>query len=172
MKLYRIIALVIMTLVTAGAAMAGTQYNDHLLTLHSDAGHLSDSETFQLTRLPNGDFSDTFSFYAGDLRSVIASLTTGHDIEFGSNSFLQDGEGHRTDLSGNSSNREGSLSGGHTGNFTLHVEGHIGGTSDHGEYNVHVTAVPEPETVAMMLAGLGVVGWASRRRTARAALTA
>ena len=32
-----------------------------------------------------------------------------------------------------------------------------------------ITAVPEPETYALMLAGLGVVGWASRRR-ARAAV--
>jgi hypothetical protein len=31
--------------------------------------------------------------------------------------------------------------------------------------NISVTAVPEPETVAMMLAGLGIVaGVASRRR--------
>lgn len=32
-----------------------------------------------------------------------------------------------------------------------------------------VAAVPEPETYAMMLAGLGVVGWAARRRRERAA---
>lgn len=30
--------------------------------------------------------------------------------------------------------------------------------------NVQVGAVPEPETYALMLAGLGVVGFASRRR--------
>ena len=29
-----------------------------------------------------------------------------------------------------------------------------------------VNAVPEPETYALMLAGLGVVGWAARRRKA------
>jgi hypothetical protein len=28
-----------------------------------------------------------------------------------------------------------------------------------------VTPVPEPETYALMLAGLGLVGWAARRRT-------
>lgn len=32
--------------------------------------------------------------------------------------------------------------------------------------NVTVTAVPEPETYAMLLAGLGLVGFAARRRTA------
>ena len=34
---------------------------------------------------------------------------------------------------------------------------------------INVTAVPEPETYALMLAGLGVVGWAARRRRSRAA---
>ncbi len=33
--------------------------------------------------------------------------------------------------------------------------------------NIHVTAVPEPETYAMLLAGLGMVGWARRRKQAR-----
>jgi hypothetical protein len=32
---------------------------------------------------------------------------------------------------------------------------------------VSVTAVPEPETYAMMLAGLGLVGWSARRRASR-----
>ena len=31
-----------------------------------------------------------------------------------------------------------------------------------------VAAVPEPETYALMLAGLGVVGWVARRRQCRA----
>lgn len=32
--------------------------------------------------------------------------------------------------------------------------------------NIDVTAVPEPETYAMLLAGLGLVGWARRRKQA------
>jgi len=35
--------------------------------------------------------------------------------------------------------------------------------------NVTVSAVPEPETYALMLAGLGLVGWAVRRRSPAAA---
>jgi hypothetical protein len=30
--------------------------------------------------------------------------------------------------------------------------------------NISVSAVPEPETIAMLLAGLGVIGAAARRR--------
>lgn len=30
--------------------------------------------------------------------------------------------------------------------------------------NIAITAVPEPETLAMLLAGLGLVGWTARRR--------
>ncbi|HOB96887.1 MAG TPA: FxDxF family PEP-CTERM protein [Aquabacterium sp.] len=37
---------------------------------------------------------------------------------------------------------------------------YIGG----GELRAFVTAVPEPQTYALMLAGLGVLGWAARRR--------
>jgi hypothetical protein len=33
-----------------------------------------------------------------------------------------------------------------------------------GEIRAFVTAVPEPETYALMLAGLGLVGWAAKRR--------
>ncbi len=35
--------------------------------------------------------------------------------------------------------------------------------------NVSITAVPEPETYAMLLAGLGAIGFMSRRRQARTA---
>jgi hypothetical protein len=37
-----------------------------------------------------------------------------------------------------------------------------------GDVTLSVTAVPEPETYALMVAGLGVVAWAARRRRTRA----
>lgn len=44
---------------------------------------------------------------------------------------------------------------------------YVGGT-DHasagGEYNLTVTAVPEPETYAMLLVGLGLVGWRMKKQ--------
>ena len=43
-------------------------------------------------------------------------------------------------------------------------------TSGLTNYAFRVTAVPEPETYAMMLAGLGLLGFAARRRKAKAAV--
>jgi hypothetical protein len=61
----------------------------------------------------------------------------------------------------------GSLS---TGNYYLKVEGTIN-TSDSISYagNIAVTAVPEADTYAMLLAGLGLVGVVASRRKAVAA---
>jgi hypothetical protein len=63
---------------------------------------------------------------------------------------------------------------GFTGPLTLTVTGFAGGESSafsasySGLLNITtVAAVPEPETYAMMLAGLGMVGMLARRRRAR-----
>jgi len=56
------------------------------------------------------------------------------------------------------------------GSYNLWVSGNPLG--DHGSYSIGITssptlAVPEPETYAMLLAGLGIVGAVARRRRAR-----
>lgn len=43
--------------------------------------------------------------------------------------------------------------------FNIHTTTFVG-----GEIRAFVTAVPEPHTYAMMLAGLGLLGWAVRRK--------
>lgn len=47
-------------------------------------------------------------------------------------------------------------------NMYLHVQGIDGGYS--AKYTPIVSAVPEPETYAMLLAGLGLIGFSVRRR--------
>jgi hypothetical protein len=56
------------------------------------------------------------------------------------------------------------------GNYVLQVRGYAADTTA-GSYsgNIGIAAVPEPETIAMLLAGLGLIGVVSRRRKVAAA---
>jgi PEP-CTERM motif/CHRD domain len=47
-----------------------------------------------------------------------------------------------------------------------YVNIHTPGTYAAGEIRGFLPAVPEPGTYALMLAGVGVLGWAARRRRA------
>ena len=49
--------------------------------------------------------------------------------------------------------------------YKLHIDGHLTGDR-HGSYagNLNVTHLPEPETYAMFMAGLGLMGFIARRR--------
>ena len=55
--------------------------------------------------------------------------------------------------------------------FALHVQS-IGTNGDSGWYIPTVTPIPEPETYALMLAGLGLLGFAARRRKLKEAAKA
>lgn len=57
-----------------------------------------------------------------------------------------------------------------SGSYALEVIGSVTGKV-HGSYNgtLNVSAVPEPETYGMLLAGLGLVGFAARRKAKKAA---
>ena len=50
--------------------------------------------------------------------------------------------------------------------YRLHIDGHLSGASTHGSYagTLSVTHLPEPETYAMFMAGLGLMGFIARRR--------
>lgn len=45
-----------------------------------------------------------------------------------------------------------------------HITGTVVANAWNGEFQMNVSAVPEPETYAMMLAGLGLMGFVARRR--------
>ncbi len=50
------------------------------------------------------------------------------------------------------------------GQYHLDISGNFGADAYVGSYAVGISAVPEPETYAMLLAGLGLVGFSARRR--------
>jgi hypothetical protein len=49
------------------------------------------------------------------------------------------------------------------GSYSFEIEGKTTGKSG-GRYNIAVSAVPEPTSIALMLAGLGMIGGLARRR--------
>lgn len=55
---------------------------------------------------------------------------------------------------------------GSLGSFALRIQGEGQGSNGNGWYGATLAAVPEPETYAMMLAGLGLIGFVARRRQA------
>lgn len=59
------------------------------------------------------------------------------------------------------------LTTGSLGSFAIRVQGAGQGSNGNGWYGTTLAAVPEPETYAMMLAGLALVGFASKRKTAK-----
>lgn len=58
----------------------------------------------------------------------------------------------------------GSVTTGTLGSFALRVQGAGQGSNGNGWYGATLAAVPEPETYVMMLAGLALVGFSSRRK--------
>ena len=124
------------------------------------------SMSFDFTPDPiNKPISTFISSNVGGVTSVKSTSGTGlsglTDIDFGT-AF---GQGANNRLSQNDWVRW-SVSGLYLGssltNMYLHVQGIDGGYS--AKYTPVVSAVPEPETYAMLLAGLGLIGFSARRR--------
>jgi len=137
---------------------------------------ISPSASFSNT--VTGSFSDTWTFNLGTA-SIVAASITNVAITFAGSTF---GEitnfsallnGVPLLLGGSSQSNNGVtvatqiLAGSTTlpaGFYQLKVSGTaLGATASYGG-NIVATPVPEPETYAMLLAGLGVVGFLARRR--------
>ncbi len=164
------VLLTAMAVFAAGGALAKNEYdlntprNDSgtVITNSSNTGHFSADI---LVHPINGAFDDLVRFNTADLRSLSSDL---HGSSNGSTFTwevvdLYQGLDKVGSFAGGSSDRHGEYSGGDSGFFMLHLKGHVD-NSDSGDYHVTVSAVPEPETYAMLLAGLGLVGAVTRRR--------
>ena len=181
MKLSRKLAVFALAFATAGFAFA----KDRALTVTQAASTGHFDAFADVHPLADGSFDDYIHFNTEDLRSVSVALSGSHGISWGAISLTHGDVVDSSFASGSSkTERSGTKSGGEdTGYYTLHLKGTVNDGNDYpapadhnlGEYHVHITAeqvtpVPEPETFAMLLAGLGIVGWASRRRASLAAL--
>lgn len=140
---------------------------------------LSPSASFASTVA--GDFTDTWTFNLGSASTVAASISN-VAVSFGSFAYggitgfaaLLNGVSlfnlaSFTSNSGPVSATTQVLTGGShvpAGLFTLNVSGNAGAGASYGGSigAVPVSAVPEPETFAMLLAGLGLMGAIARRR--------
>lgn len=124
--------------------------------------HLFDHDTI-------GTFEDTINFTieAGDLGTAANPLNVmlaGQDVSNidGLTYTLWSGSNSLGTFAGNNTtNWTSALP---AGDYVIKVTGNANG-SHGGTYGFAMTMVPEPETYAMLLAGLGLVGFATRRRS-------
>lgn len=56
------------------------------------------------------------------------------------------------------------------GNYHFDISGQFGPNATGGQYSLSVGLIPEPETYAMLLAGLGLMGFVARRRQRKLAV--
>ncbi len=129
------------------------------------AGSFSDSIFFSLTAAMNRLFNTTVSNNNTATFSIADGLVSLYADGTASDTFI--GSFPFTGATGVSSHEFGPVA---DGNYFYRITGVANGTSG-GLYNVTstvTTPVPEPETYALMLAGLGVIGFVARRRRPQA----
>jgi hypothetical protein len=164
-----------MLMASAVVASAADYNKTFTIDLSSENGVLTGSfgHAFTSTSDKNKTFLDTFNFnFSGmsDLDAAITSIASSTKLDLNITSFnLYQG----TNLvasgdmisTGKVDLRTITNTGLGGGQYSLQVGGKILGTSG-GSYggNINVSPVPEPETWGMMVAGIGAVGFMSRRR--------
>lgn len=150
------------------AAQAHATINN-MGTLGVGDHYLSGSETGYVTVAP-GSFEDVFNFHLAAISGLDGSAGT---VNLGKFKILNSTFGYDLFAAGNTTSiAHGNgddgfvLSGLSAGDYQLKVFGKATGTNG-GHYNglLTVSAVPEPESYAMFLAGLGLMAAVARRRS-------
>jgi len=154
-----------LALAAAIAATSSTAFANDVVDAPAFAGLTS---TFAALHSA-GAFTDTFTFTLPGITSANASIITigagVADIDFTSATLNSMPLVLTTDAGGFVELLYTPSSYAVTGPLTLIVKGTSASNASYSG-TLNVTAVPEPETVALMLAGLGVMGFVARRRRA------
>jgi hypothetical protein len=108
-----------------------------------------------------GQTSGSASTLLLTLNNVNVSEITGLTVEVWNNTH-PNGTTLFTTFSGNNvSNAIGFMP---NGQYHLDISGYLGSNASVGQYSIAIIPVPEPETYAMLLAGLGLIGFSTRRK--------
>lgn len=140
-----------------------------------DATISGDGYQFKNSFAGTTDFDDYIFFSTEGTQNILASVsgTGGTSFTFKEFNLLDSNKNFIT--SGSVFNSTARISFGSlessqlTGNFYLQVVGSSVGTTAGYNGTILTTAVPEAETAALMLAGLGMIGLASRRKSSEKA---
>ncbi|MDP1533666.1 MAG: FxDxF family PEP-CTERM protein [Rubrivivax sp.] len=166
--------------IVAAVALVGLGSVGSLAVAVTPLGTLNPSASFSNT--VSGSFLDVWSFNFAT-PSIVGASVTNVEVSFGSfsaggiSNFAAWLNGTPLNLSTSTQNsppitvKTQVLAGAASlpaGSYQLQVSGTvIGGSASYGG-NIVATPIPEPETYALMLAGIGAIGFVVARRKARA----
>lgn len=156
---------------TDWAAHDATIYGETSFALKAGSGKFTDTFSFTLSQssdllatLASGQFDSSKGNFSGQLRLFSGLFDDGlSDSQIGSTFSFNKNKALLEDIS---------FTGLQAGSYYYEVQGELRKVGGNKYYTLHSVAlanggtppVPEPETYAMLLAGLGVVGIAARRR--------
>ncbi|UJP05832.1 MAG: FxDxF family PEP-CTERM protein [Nitrosomonas sp.] len=120
-------------------------------------------EFANFTITTNGQVSGAANTYTLTFNGFNLVEITGLTVEVWDNSHPNGSTLYASFSGNNATNLIGDLA---PGSYHLDISGNLGPTAGMGQYSVALSAVPEPETYAMILAGLGLIGFSLRKRTA------